>query len=253
MTLEALIFDVDGTLADTERDGHRVAFNLAFRQAGLDWEWTPELYGDLLEVTGGKERIRHYVDKYRPDFQPPADFAQQVASLHAAKTRFYEQLAAEASIPMRPGVLRLLTEAREAGLRLAIATTTTPANVTALLAHSGVADLESWFEVIGAGDVVPKKKPAPDIYEYVLQQMDLAPGQCVAFEDSYNGILASRGAGLATVVTVNDYTRDHRFEDALIVLDSLGEPQQPFEVLAGPKVNGHQYLNLQLLQQLVAA
>jgi len=253
VTLKALIFDVDGTLADTERDGHRVAFNLAFKQAGLDWDWTPELYGELLEVTGGKERIWHYVENFRPDFQPPVDFPQQVAALHASKTRFYEQLAAEASIPLRPGVVRLLCEARDAGLRLAIATTTTPANVTALLAHSGVPDLESWFEVIGAGDIVPEKKPAPDIYEDVLQQMELAPEECIAFEDSYNGILASRGAALATVVTVNDYTRDHQFDDALIVLDSLGEPRQPFKVLAGPDVNGHQYLDLELLRRLAAA
>jgi HAD superfamily hydrolase (TIGR01509 family) len=227
-----------------------VAFNLAFRDAGLDWDWSEALYGELLEVTGGKERIRYYVDKYRPDFEPAADFPQQVAALHAAKTRYYEQLAAEASIPLRPGVLRLLSEARIAGLRLAIATTTTPANVTALLAHSGVADLESWFEVIGAGDVVPDKKPAPDIYQFVLQKMQLKPEQCVAFEDSYNGILSSRAAGLATVVTVNDYTRQHAFDGAMIVLDSLGEPQQPFKVLAGPSIDGHQYMNMELLRSL---
>lgn len=251
MSLEALIFDVDGTLADTERDGHRVAFNRAFAEAGLDWDWTEQVYGELLSVTGGKERIRHYVNRYLPDFQPPEDFDQQVIELHAAKTRFYTEMMQRAEIPFRPGVVRLLREARDAGLRLAIATTTTPANVTALLASTGIDDLESWFEVIGAGDIVPKKKPAPDIYDFVLQQMQLDPSACVAFEDSYNGIRSSSGAGLRTVVTVNGYTRDDEFEDALIVMDTLGEPDAPFTVLSGTPVNGYRCFNLSLLRSLV--
>ena len=251
MSLEALIFDVDGTLADTERDGHRLAFNRAFAEAGLDWEWSETVYGELLAVTGGKERIRHYVANYRPDFDVPADFDEQVAALHAAKTRFYTEMMQRAEIPFRPGVMRLLEEARGAGLRLAIATTTTPANVTALLGSSGIPDMESWFEVIGAGDVVPKKKPAPDIYEYVLEKMKLVPEACVAFEDSENGIKSSRGAGLRTVVTINDYTRDHEFDGALIVLDSLGEPENPFKVLTETPVNGYQFFNLSLLKSLI--
>lgn len=251
MSLEALIFDVDGTLADTERDGHRLAFNRAFSEAGLDWEWSEEVYGELLTVTGGKERIRHYVANYRPDFDIPADFDEQVAALHAAKTRFYTDMMQRAEIPFRPGVTRLLSEAREAGLRLAIATTTTPANVTALLGSCGVPGIESWFEVIGAGDVVPKKKPAPDIYDYVLEKMDLSPEVCVAFEDSENGIRSSVAAGLRTVVTINEYTRDHDFNGALIVLDSLGEPEQPFKVLTDTPVNGYQFFNLALLKSLL--
>jgi HAD superfamily hydrolase (TIGR01509 family) len=251
VSLEALIFDVDGTLADTERDGHRLAFNRAFAEAGLDWEWTEEVYGELLAVTGGKERIRHYVKNYLPDFKEPADFDEQVVALHAAKTRFYTDMMQRAEIPFRPGVMRLLGEARDAGLRLAIATTTTPANVTALLGSSGVPGMESWFEVIGAGDVVPKKKPAPDIYDYVLNKMNLTPDACVAFEDSENGILSSRGAGLRTVVTINEYTRDHNFDGALIVLDSLGEPEKPFQVLTDTPVNGYQFFSLSLLKSLI--
>jgi beta-phosphoglucomutase-like phosphatase (HAD superfamily) len=251
VSLEALIFDVDGTLADTERDGHRLAFNRAFAEAGLDWEWTEAVYGELLAVTGGKERIRYYVANYRPEFEVPADFDDQVAALHAAKTRFYTEMMERAEIPFRPGVMRLLGEARDAGIRLAIATTTTPANVTALLGSSGVPDMESWFEVIGAGDVVPKKKPAPDIYEYVLKKMNLAPDACVAFEDSENGIKSSRGAGLRTVVTINGYTHGHNFDGALIVLDSLGEPGTPFKVLTDTPVNGYQFFSLSLLKSLI--
>jgi phosphoglycolate phosphatase-like HAD superfamily hydrolase len=126
MTLLALLFDVDGTLADTERDGHRPAFNQAFQDAGLDWHWDAALYGKLLAVTGGKERMKYYIDHFRPDYRKPDNFDELVAELHKAKTRHYMALAAQGGIPMRPGVKRLLNEARTAGLRLAIATTTTP-------------------------------------------------------------------------------------------------------------------------------
>jgi HAD superfamily hydrolase (TIGR01509 family) len=233
MTLLALLFDVDGTLADTERDGHRPAFNQAFKDAGLDWDWDPALYGKLLGVTGDKERIKHYIEHYRPDYQKPAHFNDLVAELHQAKTRHYVALAARGDIPMRPGVKRLLAEARTAGLRLGIATTTTPENVTALLEHSLAAGSQDWFEVIAAGDIVPSKKPAPDIYHYALEAMGLNPADCLAFEDSENGLRSSLGAGLKTLVTVNDYTRDHDFTGAAAVLSDLGEPGAPAQRLAG--------------------
>lgn len=233
MTLQALIFDVDGTLADTERDGHRPAFNQAFAEAGLDWYWDIPLYGKLLAVTGGKERMRHYVDNFRPDYDKPVDFDDQVAKLHKDKTRHYTRLAATGGIPLRSGVRRLLEEARAAGLRLAIATTTTPENVTVLLEHSLGPGSQAWFEIIAAGDVVPAKKPAPDIYHYALHKMGLKPQDCLAFEDSENGLRASLGAGLKTVVTINDYTRDHDFTGAAVLLSDLGEPDAPNRRLAG--------------------
>ncbi len=247
--LQALIFDVDGTLSDTERDGHRVAFNRAFADAGLDWDWGVELYGDLLSVTGGKERLTYYLERYRPDFQPPKPLAQFVADLHAAKTGHYLQILAEHGIPLRPGVERLLTEAREAGLRLAIATTTTPANVTALL-DSVLPGKLDWFEVIGAGDVVPAKKPAPDIYNYVLNELRLAPDQCLAFEDSELGLRSSLGAYLKTIVTVNPYTTGQDFSGAALVIDNLGEPAQPMCILAGDRF-GSAYVDIGLLCKLI--
>ena len=229
--LKALLFDVDGTLADTERDGHRVAFNAAFRDYGLDWDWDVALYGSLLAVTGGKERMRYYVDSFRPDYVKPVDFDDLVVELHKTKTRHYTRMLAEGGIPLRPGVKRLLDDARSAGLMLGIATTTTPDNVTALLQHSLAPDSPDWFSVIAAGDIVPAKKPAPDIYIWAMEKLDLRPEQCVAFEDSRNGIRSSQAAGLRTVVTVNDYTRDDDFEGAVAVLSDLGEPGAPYRRL----------------------
>jgi beta-phosphoglucomutase-like phosphatase (HAD superfamily) len=175
------------------------AFNAAFREAGLDWHWDEALYGELLAVTGGKERIAHYVSRHWPaNSRNCRTYAERVAALHKAKTRHYTQLAATGAIPLRPGVARLLQEARAAGLRLAVATTTTPENVSALLVPALGPDAMAWFEVIGAGDVVPAKKPAPDIYRWVLERLGLPASACLAFEDSENGLKASLGAGLAT-------------------------------------------------------
>jgi len=246
--LAALVFDVDGTLADTEK-AHLEAFNEAFRRAGLTWRWTVPLYGELLAVTGGKERIRHYIDTRLGAFNPPYDLDRFIADLHREKTRVYVDLTEQGRLGLRPGVARLLAEAREAGLHLAIATTTTPANVSALLESALGPGGTDWFEYIGAGDMVPRKKPAPDIYHHVLERLALDPGGCVAFEDSAGGLRAAREAGLATLVTVNDFTRDQDFGGAVLVVDHLGEPDQPFQVIAGD-AGGASYVDLDLLRRL---
>jgi HAD superfamily hydrolase (TIGR01509 family) len=252
MALKALLFDVDGTLADTERDGHRPAFNRAFAELGLDWHWDEAIYGELLAVTGGKERIRYYVERFRPDYAKPADFDELVTELHRVKTRHYARMLTEGLIPMRPGVKRLLAEARAAGLRLAIATTTTPENVTVLLRHSLAENALEWFDVIAAGDIVPAKKPASDIYHYALREMGLDPSQCIAFEDSENGLKSSLGAGLRTLVTINGYTDGQAFDGALAVLSNLGEPDAPCRVFAGD-THGKRWVDVDLLRRWAEA
>jgi len=247
--LKALIFDVDGTLSDTERDGHRVAFNRAFEEYGMDWHWSVDTYGKLLAVTGGKERMKFYVEKFLDKDKVPENIEAKIPELHQAKTRHYTELLSTGAIPLRPGVERLIHEARQRGFRLAIATTTTPANVTALLTHTLGADSIDWFEVIAAGDIVPAKKPAPDIYDYALSEMKLSADECIAFEDSENGIKSSTGANLNTIITINDYTKNHDFSNASIVLDQMGEPEQPFSVIAG-NTNGSSYLDCDLVLQL---
>ena len=195
--------------------------------------------------------MKHYVERYRPDFRKPDHFDDLITDLHKAKTRHYTTMLAKGNVPMRPGVKRLLEEARSAGIRLAVATTTTPDNVTALLEHSLGKGSTGWFEVIAAGDIVPAKKPAPDIYVWALEQMKLAPENCLAFEDSENGIRASHGAGLKTVITVNDYTRDHDFSNAAVVLSDLGEPDVPATALSGAW-KGQGYVTLESLETLYA-
>ena len=250
-TFAALVFDVDGTLADTERDGHRPAFNAAFAEAGLDWNWAPDLYGELLAVTGGKERIRYFLERWRPDWRGPADLAGFIAELHRSKTRHFVNLLREGRIPLRPGVLRLLQEAHEAGVKLGIATTTTPENVVALLETSGEPGLVDWFEVIAAGDIVPKKKPAPDIYTWALERLG-ASEDAIAFEDSDNGVFSAHAAGMgAIVVTESAYTVGQEFGAACVVLDHLGDPGHPCRVLAGPG-GGFDWVDLDALDRLFA-
>lgn len=204
--LRALVWDVDGTLAETEHDGHRVAFNQAFADEGLPWHWDEALYRELLATTGGKERMRAWWHRLDPAGAATPEAAARIARLHARKTVLYVDLVARGAVQLRPGVARLLQDARQAGITLAIATTTSPENVTALLAATLGADSPGWFACIGAGDVVPHKKPAPDIYRWVLQRLGLAAGDCLALEDSAPGCMAALAAGLPTVVARSRYT-----------------------------------------------
>jgi len=215
----ALIFDVDGTLAETE-EVHRQAFNAAFAQAGLNWCWSRMVYRELLRVTGGKERIRAFYDM-RPAGTPLSD--GRIAELHRIKTARYAELIAAGGFVLRPGVEALLAGARERGQRLAIATTTSRSNIDALLS---VVLGPAWtcrFDAIVAGDEVARKKPAPDVYLDVLAKLALPASECIAIEDSGNGLVAASRAGIPVLITRSVYSRDDDFSGALLTVDDLTE------------------------------
>ncbi len=248
--LQAVIFDVDGTLADTERLGHRVAFNLAFADFGLDWNWDEDLYGKLLEVAGGKERIEFFLNKFLTEFSTsnPTEF---ITRLHAKKTELYVKLVHRGDLPLRTGIRELILSAIDNKIKIAIATTSTYTNVVTLLESQLGAKSTEWFEVIAAGDVVADKKPAPDIYQYALDEMGLQAKDCIALEDSRNGLLSATGAGLKTIITTNGYTENEDFTKASLVVDKLGSPQDPFVVASGESF-GQTSVNLNLLEKVLA-
>lgn len=247
-TLKALLFDVDGTLADTE-EVHRQSFNKAFADAGYDWNWSQADYRDLLKVTGGKERIAHFLKTRHPDFTFPGDAGSYIAELHKAKTAHYVAQLEGGKIPLRPGVERLINEARKSGLRLAIATTTTMQNITALIESNLGAGAMSWFEAVAAGDMVEKKKPAPDVFLLAMEQLSLSPEACIALEDSYNGVQSALGANLKVVVTASEYTLEDDFTGAHLVLNQMGERDAPAQCIYGD-LAPDAYLSLAVLEQV---
>ncbi len=221
--LQALIFDVDGTLADTEM-AHLAAFNHAFAEVGLDWHWDVPLYTRLLEVSGGKERIRaHWTERgdMPQDIGDGNELNELIAHIHELKTAAYTQAVQAGQVQLRPGVLALLSAAADAGLRLAIATTTSPVNISHLLQRGVGSHWQRLFAVVEDAATAPRKKPHPQVYQQALQRLGLPAANALAFEDSANGLRAASAAGLATVVTPNAFTAHHDFTGALQVLPSL--------------------------------
>ena len=220
--LQALIFDVDGTLADTEA-AHRAAFNQAFDQEGLDWHWDEALYTQLLDVSGGKERLTHYWTQRHPEVRDVdgAGVRDTIARLHELKTAAYEAMVNDGAVSLRPGVLHLIDAAGQAGLHLAIATTTSPVNIAALLRGAIGTDWRQFFGIVEDASTAAVKKPHPQVYLQTLQRLQLPAAACLAFEDSANGLRAATGAGLATVITPTQFTADHDFSAALKVLPNL--------------------------------
>lgn len=220
--LKALVFDVDGTLADTEL-AHLAAFNAAFEQEGLPWLWDVPLYTELLDVSGGKERIKHYWRQVQPDLKiiDNAAFVETVQRIHDQKTAVYERMVNDGAVQLRPGVLKLIEQAHDAGLQLAIATTTSPVNISALLRGSLGPDWAQFFVVIEDASTAPRKKPHPQVYLQTLNRLKLPATDCVAIEDSANGLRSAMTAGLQTIITKNSFTEHHDFSGALAVLPDL--------------------------------
>ena len=232
--LDALIFDCDGVLAETERDGHRVAFNRAFEKIGLPIEWSVEEYGDLVQIGGGKERLRVWLKAHCDTMPAICEDESLIRELHAEKTRIFTQMSEAGELPVRDGILRLFDAAAAAGLILCVCSTAQEQSVRALVrAIMGEARLGR-FNAIFAGDVVQAKKPAPDIYQLALTRFALDPGRCFVVEDSGIGLQAAKAAGMHCLVTVSDYTADDDFSGADLVVSSLGDPGRPAISIKAP-------------------
>ena len=226
--MKTLIFDCDGVLADTERDGHRVAFNQTFREFGLPVEWSEEEYAVKLQIAGGKERMSSLLT---PEFVQanglPADADGQTALLaqwHKRKTAIYTEMVAAGQLPTRPGIHRIIGEAQDAGWTLAVASTSAEPSVRAILERAAGPERAARFDLVLAGDVVEHKKPAPDIYLLALERLGVTAAETLVIEDSRNGLLAANAAGLRCVMTVNGYTEEEDNSEAILVVSSLGDP-----------------------------
>ena len=233
----ALIFDCDGVLADTERDGHLVAFNRMWREQGVNWQWSLDQYAVKLKIGGGKERIASLArdDDFRAAYQVPAaedEWLDVVARWHKRKSEIFKDLVMSGALPPRPGVRRLAQDAHDRGWILAVCSTSAQASVQAVLDSVMGKELAARFAGVFAGDIVKAKKPAPDIYNYAADALGLTHRDCVVIEDSRNGLLAAAAAGMTCVITQNALTEGEDFSEAALVVDSLGDPGTPARVIA---------------------
>ena len=232
--MKALIFDCDGVLADTERDGHRVAFNRAFAKKGCDFSWDVDLYAELLKVAGGKERMRAYFDR----FGWPEDVSDKdsfIKEMHKLKTDLFIEMVGNGELPLRPGVKRLVDEAIADGISLAVCSTSNERPVNLIVEKLLGQQRKTHFKAILAGDVVSKKKPDPEIYNLAKERLGLDGSECVVIEDSRNGLLAAKAAGMNCIITTNGYTRKEDFTEADQVYPELGDEPNVFVTLEALK------------------
>ncbi|KNC20175.1 haloacid dehalogenase [Arthrobacter sp. RIT-PI-e] len=255
--MPALIFDCDGVLADTEQYGHLPAFNRTFADFDVPVQWSVEEYAEKVKIGGGKERMRSILTPDLTDslgLQDDDAVDAAILSWHKRKTEVYKGLVESGVMPARPGIARIVQEAHDAGWTLAVASTSAEPAVRAVLTHAVGESLAEHFAVF-AGDVVPAKKPAPDIYLLALQELGVSADDAIVVEDSSNGLRAALGAGLRTVVTVSGFTREEDFTGASLVVGSLGDPDgEQAEVLADPHdAHPSGVVTLATLQALLAA
>jgi beta-phosphoglucomutase-like phosphatase (HAD superfamily) len=256
MVLKAVLFDVDGTLADTEALGHRPAYNRAFRELGLEFRWGPKLYRKLLRQPGGRERLKYYLQHYDPPLgthaaEVGANVDAWIARVHELKSRFFRRYMRRGRVPLRAGIARLMREAVQAGVRLAIVTNASRKTLEPVLKYSMGPELAGVIAVIASGEEVLHKKPAPDVYLLAIERLGVRPSECVALEDSEMGLEAASAAAVHTVVTINSDTLEQDFTEADLVVSSLGEPGAPTRVLKG-RLAGHPWVTIETLQNICA-
>ncbi len=237
--MQALIFDVDGTIADTE-EVHRQAFNAAFLELELWWNWSASHYMELLKISGGPERLEHYINSQQVNTDEKQRLLGLVPGIHRVKTRIYHELISGGRAAVRPGILRLIKEARGEGVKLALAATSSTSNIEALVSASLGGKALGDFNAIASADEVSRKKPAPDLYLRVASQLRVAPADCVVIEDSANGVRAAKAAGMVVVATPSRWTATQDFSAADLVLYSLGDPGAPLDPVTAKAIGAFQ-------------
>lgn len=256
MALKAVLFDVDGTMADTEPKGHLPSYNSAFKKLGLNWKWTRKFYRhDLLQLSGGRERIDHFLQEYDPPIAGhesaiEADRVAWINDVHKLKSEIFAQRVQGGKVPLRPGVDRLIRELSQSGIQLVIVTNASRATLEPFLAHTLGSNLRSRFDLVVSGEQVGKKKPEPDVYLRALELLRLEADECVAIEDSEMGLTSAFRAGISTLVTVNADTRHHNLRKAKLVVNHLGDPDQPSRALRGKLADG-EWITPEALERLL--
>ncbi|MDR0641833.1 MAG: HAD-IA family hydrolase [Treponema sp.] len=236
MNLRALLFDCDGVLAETERDGHRVAYNRAMKSLGIDAQWQADEYGELVLISGGKERLKYYFEKDRAKFPDDKFGTELIQKIYVEKTAIFKEMVNRGDMPPRPGIARIVEEAHGAGILLFVCSTSHRESVEALLKKNYGEQVFSWFTELFCGDVVAKKKPAPDIYLLAKNKYGLDPACCCVIEDSRNGLLAAKAAGMRCLITKSYYTRHEDFSEADGVASSLGDPGGEEALICGGRL-----------------
>ena len=248
MELRAILFDVGGTIAETE-ELHRICFNEAFKEYGLSWYWDEAIYRELVFISGGKERIKHYIKRAWPEMLKHKNLTSYISALHKVKSQIFEEHLVDNKILLRPGIERLLKELKESEIRVALVSSTTEENLYNLFNKGLEVDPKQWFEVISHGDCTVEKKPSPDIYHWTLEKLKLPAEACIAIEDAPRGVNAAVGAGLKVIVTPSTYTQNEEFDNVKFVFSHLGEPNKSFKIIKGD-LPGHSFVNLDLLNQI---
>ena len=249
MLLSAVIFDVDGTISETE-ELHRKSFNESFKEFNLDWFWDEAIYKELINIGSGVERIEYYIKRAWPEMMEYKNLTKYINSIHKVKNEIFEDYIVESEIKPRPGVIRLINELKENKIRIAIVSSTSESNLLKLFKEGLNIDPLTTFDLIAHGDCTKNKRPSPEIYEWILEKLRLPPQSCIAIEDSLRGLESAKNAELNILATPSIFTKEEDFSNAKLVISNLGEPDAPFETIKGNDF-GSSFVNIDLLTKLL--